>query len=323
MVAGPVSNPGRRPAARRRQSDGRTARATIGLVAFARWDPVRDLLAIQLKMERLPAPAPQGWVPAADLCETADAYIVTAELPGVPRQQIRIDVHDGQLTVHGRRDARGGVRAVSPGGARTRRVQPLVPTAPHDCRRPDLRRAQGRRADHRRAEGRAARPAARRRLLGKPPCGGSPSRSSSSSPGVVAGLVVSGRMRGTSDAEAVDQAATAPTRSGAPRSAGRPGRRPRLHARRRADHRGGHQHRVAAGGAPVRRRRLPTIRSSSTSSAMPTTCSAAATATSRASVPASSSRADGYVLTNSHVVGEGAARGHRRPRRQARVARPR
>ena len=79
---------------------------SIGFVAFARWDPVRDLLAIQLKMERLPAPAPQGWVPAADLCETADAYIVTAELPGVPRPQIRIDVHDGQLTVHGRRDAR-------------------------------------------------------------------------------------------------------------------------------------------------------------------------------------------------------------------------
>ncbi|MGE0360186.1 MAG: Hsp20/alpha crystallin family protein [Vicinamibacterales bacterium] len=75
-------------------------------MAFARWDPVRDLLAIQLKMERLPAPSPQGWVPAADLCETADAFIVTAELPGVARQQIRIDVHDGQLTLHGRRDAR-------------------------------------------------------------------------------------------------------------------------------------------------------------------------------------------------------------------------
>jgi HSP20 family protein len=75
-------------------------------VAFARWDPVRDLLAIQLKMERLPAASPQGWVPAADLCETADAYIVTAELPGVPRQQIRVDVHDQQLTLHGRRDAR-------------------------------------------------------------------------------------------------------------------------------------------------------------------------------------------------------------------------
>jgi len=75
-------------------------------VAFARWDPVRDLLAIQLKMERLPAPAPQGWVPAADLCETAEAFIVTAELPGVARSQVRVDVHDGLLTLHGRRDAR-------------------------------------------------------------------------------------------------------------------------------------------------------------------------------------------------------------------------
>jgi HSP20 family protein len=75
-------------------------------VAFARWDPVRDLLAIQLKMERLPAPAPQGWVPAADLCETADAYIVTAELPGVSRQQVRVEFHDGLLALQGRRDAR-------------------------------------------------------------------------------------------------------------------------------------------------------------------------------------------------------------------------
>lgn len=75
-------------------------------MAFARWDPVRDLLAIQLKMERLPVASPQGWVPAADLCETSDAYIVTAELPGVPRQQIRVDVHDQQLVLHGRRDAR-------------------------------------------------------------------------------------------------------------------------------------------------------------------------------------------------------------------------
>jgi HSP20 family protein len=75
-------------------------------VAFARWDPVRDLLAIQLKMERLPTPARQGWVPAADLCETSDAYVVTAELPGVPRHHIHIDIHDGHLTLHGRRDAR-------------------------------------------------------------------------------------------------------------------------------------------------------------------------------------------------------------------------
>ena len=57
-------------------------------------------------MERLPAPAAQGWVPAADLCETADSFIVTAELPGVARSQVRVEVHEGLLTLHGRRDAR-------------------------------------------------------------------------------------------------------------------------------------------------------------------------------------------------------------------------
>jgi HSP20 family protein len=49
---------------------------------------------------------PQGWAPAVDLCETADAFIVTAELPGISRDQVHIEVHDGRLTIHGRRDAR-------------------------------------------------------------------------------------------------------------------------------------------------------------------------------------------------------------------------
>jgi HSP20 family protein len=75
-------------------------------VAFARWDPLRDLLAIQHRLERLSSTAPQGWAPAVDLCETADAFIVTAELPGIARDQVRIEIHDGRITLQGRRDAR-------------------------------------------------------------------------------------------------------------------------------------------------------------------------------------------------------------------------
>lgn len=41
-----------------------------------------------------------------DLCETADAFIVTAELPGLGREQINIQVSEGRLTLQGRRDAR-------------------------------------------------------------------------------------------------------------------------------------------------------------------------------------------------------------------------
>jgi HSP20 family protein len=77
-----------------------------GSVAFARWDPFRDLIAIQHRIERLSAAGPHGWAPAVDLCETSTAFIITAELPGLTRDQVRISVHDGRLTLQGRRDAR-------------------------------------------------------------------------------------------------------------------------------------------------------------------------------------------------------------------------
>lgn len=85
------------------QSKGRATMPDI--VAFARWDPFRDLLTIQHRLERL-STGPQGWTPAMDLCETAQAYVLTAELPGVPRDQVRIDIRDGKLTLLGRREAR-------------------------------------------------------------------------------------------------------------------------------------------------------------------------------------------------------------------------
>jgi HSP20 family protein len=75
-------------------------------VVFARWDPFRDLIRIQHGLERLAAHGPQGWAPAVDLCETAEAFVFTVELPGLSREQVRIDVHDNRLTLQGRRAAR-------------------------------------------------------------------------------------------------------------------------------------------------------------------------------------------------------------------------
>jgi len=74
-------------------------------VAFTRWDPIRDLLAIQQRLDRF-APGPAGWIPAVDLHETPDHYVVTAELPGVKREDLQIHVHDGQLTLSGVRRER-------------------------------------------------------------------------------------------------------------------------------------------------------------------------------------------------------------------------
>ena len=74
-------------------------------MAFARWDPIRDLLAIQQRLDRF-APGPAGWVPPVDLHETATDYVITAELPGLKREDLSIEMHDGQITISGIRAER-------------------------------------------------------------------------------------------------------------------------------------------------------------------------------------------------------------------------
>ena len=73
-------------------------------MAFARWDPLRDLLAIQQRLDRFKPGA--GWNPPVDLHETPDSYVVTAEVPGLSRDDIEINMHDGRLTLSGTRRER-------------------------------------------------------------------------------------------------------------------------------------------------------------------------------------------------------------------------
>src|SRR5688572_2216936 len=74
-------------------------------MAFARWDPVGDLLAIQQRLDRF-APGPAGWSPPVDLYETPDHYVITAELPGMHRNDLEIELHEGRLTLSGVRRER-------------------------------------------------------------------------------------------------------------------------------------------------------------------------------------------------------------------------
>jgi len=71
-------------------------------MAFPRWDPFRDLLAIQQRLDRF-APAPTGWIPPIDVHETVDEYVITAELPGLGRDDVHIQVSDGQVQLSGQR----------------------------------------------------------------------------------------------------------------------------------------------------------------------------------------------------------------------------
>lgn len=66
------------------------------------WDPFRDILALQDRLGRLHG-REHAWNPPVDVYETSDRYVVTAELPGLSREDIHIEVREGELTVRGER----------------------------------------------------------------------------------------------------------------------------------------------------------------------------------------------------------------------------
>jgi HSP20 family protein len=67
------------------------------------WDPVRDLLTMQERLESLFGRAAPGWAPAVDLVEQPDRYVLTVELPGCRRDDVRIDSTPDTVTITGLR----------------------------------------------------------------------------------------------------------------------------------------------------------------------------------------------------------------------------
>ena len=78
-------------------------------MAFARWDPLQDLLALHERLNRLAGDRAPGWAPPVDLYETADHYVISVELPGLTRNDFEISVQDGKMIVSGTRPQRTGV----------------------------------------------------------------------------------------------------------------------------------------------------------------------------------------------------------------------
>jgi HSP20 family protein len=86
-------------------------------MAIVRWEPLRELASIQNEMNRLfgtvfDAPAAGGngttlrrWMPAMDLVETEDHFVLRADLPGLDEGDVTIEVEDNVLTVSGERKA--------------------------------------------------------------------------------------------------------------------------------------------------------------------------------------------------------------------------
>jgi HSP20 family protein len=74
-------------------------------VAFARWDPLRDLISLQEQIGHLVGTDAPGWTPPVDLYETATDYILSAELPGLAREQIDIHAEENRIVIRGERGA--------------------------------------------------------------------------------------------------------------------------------------------------------------------------------------------------------------------------
>jgi len=89
-------------------------------MALVRWDPARELDSFQTDMNRLfdsffsrtsgtAASGSNGygrrWIPSMDLVETDDELVLRADLPGLDRDDVEIEVKDNVLTISGERKA--------------------------------------------------------------------------------------------------------------------------------------------------------------------------------------------------------------------------
>jgi HSP20 family protein len=83
-------------------------------VAIVRWEPFRELSSLQTEMNRLFSAAFEGtpgnggarrWIPAMDLLETDDHFVLRADLPGMSESDVSIELEDNVLTVSGERKA--------------------------------------------------------------------------------------------------------------------------------------------------------------------------------------------------------------------------
>ena len=85
------------------------------MMAVIRWDPFRDLNSLQDRMNRLFEDANRGsrpedassttaWSPAVDIHETDVEIVVQAELPGMDRKDIELNLENNVLTLRGNRE---------------------------------------------------------------------------------------------------------------------------------------------------------------------------------------------------------------------------
>jgi HSP20 family protein len=76
------------------------------MATLVRWEPFREIAALQNEMSRYMnglfetnGQNTQSWVPTADVWETEDEVVYALDLPGIPEENISVELEDGALTI--------------------------------------------------------------------------------------------------------------------------------------------------------------------------------------------------------------------------------
>ncbi len=84
-------------------------------MAIVKWDPFRDIVSLRDRMDRLFDDSLarirggeedfgiSGWAPSVDIYETSENLVIKAEVPGVTKEDITVEVKDDNLCLKGER----------------------------------------------------------------------------------------------------------------------------------------------------------------------------------------------------------------------------
>ena len=79
-------------------------------MTLVKWNPTRsvmtdfDRIFDSMFTNDLPRfSMPESWMPAVDVNETETEFLLSADIPGLDKKDVSIDIHDGVITIKGER----------------------------------------------------------------------------------------------------------------------------------------------------------------------------------------------------------------------------
>jgi len=82
---------------------------------LVKWDPFRELEDVTNRLNRIFGQslarsesgqnmlAVADWAPSVDISETDSEYLIKGEIPGVKKEDVKVTIQDGMLTIQGER----------------------------------------------------------------------------------------------------------------------------------------------------------------------------------------------------------------------------